>query len=178
MSRLFYKFLISSNLCKYKEMELVQDYDVETIIALDCSPKNVKLVELFMEFRKPLLIGGLLYTGPHLQIHSLVIGIDVDDEEGLDNEGGFNHQGKDFSGHDIDKVSDDINEEGTCDDDIVYAFSLKNPAQSIVIQNYPPIYMLSIDPNATHAFEFLKYPDIIRSHRLLPDSESEELTIG
>ncbi|KAH1032506.1 hypothetical protein J1N35_044680 [Gossypium stocksii] len=46
MSRLFYKFLVSSNLCKYTKMELVGDDDVETMIALYCSFRNVEPMEL------------------------------------------------------------------------------------------------------------------------------------
>lgn len=38
--------------------------------------------------------------------------------------------------------------------------------------------MLNIDPNVVHAFEFLEYLDIISSHRLAVNSESEELFVG
>lgn len=42
-----------------------------------------------------------MYNNPNLlQIHPLVISIDADGEEGLDNDGGSNHQGEDFSDSD------------------------------------------------------------------------------
>lgn len=41
MSRLFYKFSISSNPLKFTEMELVDDDDLDTVIAIYCSTGNV-----------------------------------------------------------------------------------------------------------------------------------------
>ncbi|KAK5839485.1 hypothetical protein PVK06_008281 [Gossypium arboreum] len=51
MSRLFYKFLVLSNPYKFTKMKLVDDEDVETIIALFCSIRNVNAesIELFAE---------------------------------------------------------------------------------------------------------------------------------
>ncbi|PPR83688.1 hypothetical protein GOBAR_AA37021 [Gossypium barbadense] len=148
-------------------MELVEDDDMEIMITLDCSPENVKLVELFME---------LVDVEPVQNVTPLNQQYEVEDpytkvpKASVDS--GFNHQGEDFSDLDIDEVPDDIDKEGTYDDDIVYAPLLENPAQSIVIRNDPSIYMLSVDLAAAHAFELLKYPDIIPSHRLVSDSKS------
>ncbi|PPD86654.1 hypothetical protein GOBAR_DD16410 [Gossypium barbadense] len=51
MSRLFYKFLVLSNPWKYTEMKLVDYEDVEIMIALYCSTRNVNAeqVELVAE---------------------------------------------------------------------------------------------------------------------------------
>lgn len=53
MSRLVYKFPILSNPCKYTKMELVDDEDVGTMIALYRSIRNVnaELVNLFAKLQ-------------------------------------------------------------------------------------------------------------------------------
>lgn len=39
-------------------------------------------------------------------------------------------------------------------------------ASGLVIRNEPLALMFSVDPYATHALEFIKYLDIVRSHIL------------
>ncbi|KAH1098096.1 hypothetical protein J1N35_015017 [Gossypium stocksii] len=122
-------------------MELVEDDDVETMIALYCSSGNVELVELSIEL--------------------------ADAEPG-----------EDFSNPDLDEVSNDIDEEGPDGDDNVYTFPLGNSTRGIVIRNDPLAYMLSVDPDAAYAFEFLEYLDIIPCYKLTTDFKSEELVVG
>ncbi|PPS05570.1 hypothetical protein GOBAR_AA15077 [Gossypium barbadense] len=113
-----------------------------------------------------------------LQIQPLVIGIDVYGEERLDNDSGFDYQGKDFSDLDLDEALDDIDHEDVDDDHNVYTFPLENSTGGIVIWNDPLAHILSVDLNVVHASEFLEYPDIIPSRMLRPDPELEDLAIG
>ncbi|PPE01737.1 hypothetical protein GOBAR_DD01237 [Gossypium barbadense] len=53
--------------------------------------------------------------------------------------------------------------------------SVGNPIRGIVIHNDLEAYMSIIDLDVTHAFEFLKYPDILPAHRLVADPEQYEL---
>ncbi|KAH1047471.1 hypothetical protein J1N35_038255 [Gossypium stocksii] len=73
-------------------------------------------------------------------------------------------KGEDFSDLDLNEVQDDINDEGTSDDDNVYAPPLRTSTHGIVIQNDTSTHMLSINHDVAHAFEFPKYPDIIPSY--------------
>ncbi|PPD85337.1 hypothetical protein GOBAR_DD17731 [Gossypium barbadense] len=49
MSKLFFKFPVSSNPIKFKEMKFVDDEDVETMVALCCRTRsvNAELIQLF-----------------------------------------------------------------------------------------------------------------------------------
>ncbi|KAH1114605.1 hypothetical protein J1N35_007983 [Gossypium stocksii] len=64
MSRLIYKFPVSSNIIKFTKMKLIDDEDIETMIVLYCSIRNVntKPVWLFVELTdvKPVLNVTLL----------------------------------------------------------------------------------------------------------------------
>ncbi|PPD78778.1 hypothetical protein GOBAR_DD24294 [Gossypium barbadense] len=54
ISKIFYKFLVSTNPVKFTEMELVDDEDVETMVALYCgneSDKNAP-IHLFAELAR------------------------------------------------------------------------------------------------------------------------------
>ncbi|KAK5774707.1 hypothetical protein PVK06_042563 [Gossypium arboreum] len=61
----------------------------------------------------------------HLKIQSVVIKIDVHGEDGSDNNDCFDYEGGDFSDPDVDEVPDDIDEEGTKDEN-VYASLVEN----------------------------------------------------
>lgn len=74
-------------------------------------------------------------------------------------------------------IPDDVDNKGVGDDDNVYTPLLGNSTSGIVIWNDPSTHMLSVDPNAVHVFEFLKYPNIIPSHRLASNLKSEELVV-
>ncbi|KAH1033835.1 hypothetical protein J1N35_046009 [Gossypium stocksii] len=116
--------------------------------------------------------------GPHLQIHSVVIDIDVDGDHGYDNNGYSRHEVEDYSDSDLNDVSDDIDDKGTNDDRNVKTASVDNTSRGIVIHNDLRAHIFVIDPDTTHAFEFLEYPDILLIHQLVVDSEQKELFVG
>ncbi|KAK5784391.1 hypothetical protein PVK06_038914 [Gossypium arboreum] len=55
MLRLFYKFLVSTDPLKFSEMELEDDDDLGTMIAIYCPPEieNPNSIKLFMEIAEP-----------------------------------------------------------------------------------------------------------------------------
>ncbi|KAK5775794.1 hypothetical protein PVK06_043736 [Gossypium arboreum] len=128
-------------------MELVDDDDVETMVALYCLPASIEPIELFAELANVEPVQNVtplnqqcgvedLYTNvPKASIHPLVIGTDADGEERSNNNGGSDHQGEDFSDLDLDKVSNDIEKEGADNNHNVYAPTLRNPTHGFVIQN-------------------------------------------
>lgn len=105
-----------------------------------------------------------------------MIGTDANGEEGLENDGHFDHEGAYFSDPNLNKVSNDINNEDANEGENVHAPSIKNSIHRIVIRNDPGAHMLSVDPNTTYALEFLEN-NIIPSHRLVTNSELKELYI-
>ncbi|PPD92880.1 hypothetical protein GOBAR_DD10176 [Gossypium barbadense] len=149
MPRLFYKFLVLPNPCKYTEIKLVNDENMETMIALYCSTRNMvtELVELFTELADVELIQNVTSLNQQYGIQ--------DPCEDLD----------------LDEVPNDINGNDANDDENVYAPSVRNPTRGIVIHNEPRTHMLSVDLDATHASEFLEYPNIIPSYWLAIDSK-------
>ncbi|KAK5783641.1 hypothetical protein PVK06_038153 [Gossypium arboreum] len=108
----------------------------------------------------------------------MVIDIDADSEEILDDDNDSNHKWEDFSDPDLDKVLDDNDDKDIDDDDNVDAPLLGNQTLGIVIHYCPSVYMLIIDPDVAHAYEFPKHLNIIPSHKLPPDSKLEELVAG
>ncbi|PPS05487.1 hypothetical protein GOBAR_AA15153 [Gossypium barbadense] len=84
----------------------------------------------------------------------------------------------DYSDSDLDDVSDDIDDKGANDDRNVKMSSVGKPSQGIMIRNDPGAHISIIDPDTTHAFEFLEYPDILLVHQLAVDSEHKELFVG
>ncbi|PPS12595.1 hypothetical protein GOBAR_AA08058 [Gossypium barbadense] len=140
-------------------MKLVDDEDVETIIALFCSIRNVNAesIELFAELADMEPVEN------------------VNGEKGPNNDGHSDHEGEDFSDPDLDEVLDDIENEGVDNDENVYDPSVENPTRGIFICNDSRAHMLSLDPDMAYASEFPKYLDIIPSHRLAVDFKSKEL---
>lgn len=103
-----------------------------------------------------------------------MIKIDVHGEDGSDNNDCFDYEGGDFSDPDVDEVPDDIDEEGTKDEN-VYAPLVENSSWGIIIHNDPKAHILNIDHHAAHASE---YPDIIPAHLMLANPKSKELFVG
>ncbi|MBA0867162.1 hypothetical protein Goshw_027842 [Gossypium schwendimanii] len=86
-------------------------------------------------------------------------------------------RGEDFSDPNVDNVLDDIDEERV-DDENDYAPSVRNLSHGIVIRNDLGAHMSIINPDVTHAFKILEYPDIIPAHLMLVDSELKNLFVG
>ncbi|PPD82817.1 hypothetical protein GOBAR_DD20246 [Gossypium barbadense] len=85
---------------------------------------------------------------------------------------------EDFSDPDIDEVPDNINDKDPEEVEDAHVPSFSNPSLGIILRNDPGGDMLSIDPDATHASEFLKYADIVPAHRSMSNSQLEELFVG
>ncbi|PPR96629.1 hypothetical protein GOBAR_AA24025 [Gossypium barbadense] len=102
-----------------------------------------------------------LNLGLYLQIHLIVIETSADGDDGFDNNDHFDHEIEDYKGPDLEKVLDDVDDECVNDD-----------------ENVIVAYMSIIDLDAAHASEFLKYPDLLSTYRLVANFECEELLMG
>ncbi|KAH1121518.1 hypothetical protein J1N35_004678 [Gossypium stocksii] len=145
MTKLFYKFPVSSNPIKFTKMELLDNDDVETMVALYCSPGS---------FDINLNIGYSNQYGGGLQIHPVIIGTDLLGEDGSDNNDCSDHEGKDFSDPDLKDVQDDINDEGQNDGND-HTLLVGNLSCGIVIRNDLGAYMSIVnldDPESKELF--------------------------
>ncbi|PPE00585.1 hypothetical protein GOBAR_DD02407 [Gossypium barbadense] len=175
-------------------MKLVDNEDVETMVTLYGQNRSghTEPIQLFTEFRerRRSSIRGFnidLNTTPvsenlnpslGLQIHPELIETDTDGEDRYDNHGPFDHEVEDYSDPDLDKVLDDINDEGTNDDGNVYASTIGNPSQGIIVCNDLGDHILIVDPDTIYAYEFPKYSDVLLAYQLVADPEREELFVG
>ncbi|PPD87356.1 hypothetical protein GOBAR_DD15706 [Gossypium barbadense] len=152
MTKLFYKFPISSNPIKFIQMELLDDDDVETMVALYCSlgRLNTKPIQLFAELVDEDPVEN--YDGK-LHIHLVIIETDALGKDGSNNNGCSDHECEDFSDPNLDNVPDDMNDEGLNDGND-HALLLENLSRGIIIRNDPGAHMSIVDPNAAHASEF------------------------
>ncbi|PPD70563.1 hypothetical protein GOBAR_DD32553 [Gossypium barbadense] len=101
MSKLFYKFLVSTGSLKFSDMELVDDDDdIATIITIYylLEIDNPRPVELF-----PVLAGP----------EPIQIVPPVNSDERSINEDQSHHDIEEFNGPDVDEVLEDIDDEGT-----------------------------------------------------------------
>ncbi|KAH1031860.1 hypothetical protein J1N35_044034 [Gossypium stocksii] len=149
ISKLFYKFLVSTDPIKFSKMELVDDEDVETIIAFYCgnrSDQNTP-IQLFAELagveptedlttlgeehgvQEPCIVAPISYVDSE----STICGIDIDfnvapdidvvGDDGYDNSDPCDHEVNSDSNFDVNEVSDDIDDEGVNDDGNINASS-------------------------------------------------------
>ncbi|KAK5802662.1 hypothetical protein PVK06_030275 [Gossypium arboreum] len=139
ISKLFYKFPVSTNPIKFTEMELVDDEDVEIMLmwspAENLTPFGeehevqdlcIVVPRAFVDRRLTIRRIHInpnappssenLNPGPHLQIHLVVIETDVDGDDGYDNNDPSNHEVEDDSDLDLDEVLSYIDAEGANDD--------------------------------------------------------------
>ncbi|PPS10024.1 hypothetical protein GOBAR_AA10624 [Gossypium barbadense] len=185
-------------------MELVDDEDVETMIALYCgngSDKNSPIhlfVELAgMEQNEDLTAYGeehateeLCVVAPisYVDSESTIRGIDIDlnvtpdidvvGDDGYNNSDLCDEEVDSDSDPDVDDVPDDIDDKDVTEDRNINASSVGNQKRRIMIHNNPGPYMSLIDPDAAHEAEFPEYPEILPAHRLAVNSEHEELLVG
>ncbi|PPD89550.1 hypothetical protein GOBAR_DD13500 [Gossypium barbadense] len=176
ISKRFYKFLVSTYPIKITEIELVNDEDVETIVALyylclvvpisyTDSQSTVHGIDIDLNVAP---VFDNQNPGPRLQLHPGVFETNVDGDYGYDNSDPFNH--KVYTDLDLDEVLDDIDDAGANDDGNVNEPLVGNLIRCIVIHSDHGAHMPLINPDATHAAEFLKYPDILPAHQLAVDS--------
>ncbi|PPD89378.1 hypothetical protein GOBAR_DD13662 [Gossypium barbadense] len=156
ISKIFYKFPVSTNPVKFVEMELVDDEDVETMVDLYCengSDKNAP-IHLFAELAE---------------------------ESGGEEEGGGNHWDEEVDSDgdpDVDDVPDDIDDEDVNNDEDINASLVGEQMWLILIHNNLGLHMSLIDLNAAYVAEFPEYPEIVYPHGLAVTSDDEELFIG
>ncbi|PPD82898.1 hypothetical protein GOBAR_DD20157 [Gossypium barbadense] len=187
ISKLFYKFPVSTNPIKFTEMELIDDENVKTMIALYCrnrSDQNV-LILLFAELagvettedftafgeehgaEESCMVAPISYVDSESTIRRIDIylnvapDINVVGDDRYDSSDPCDQEVDSDSDPDMDEVPDDIEDECVNDDGNI---------------NAP--HMLLMDPDAVHIVEFLEYPEILPSHWLAVDSDPEELFIG
>ncbi|PPR89570.1 hypothetical protein GOBAR_AA31114 [Gossypium barbadense] len=175
-------------------MKLVDDENVKTMVELYCQNQSLQTdsIKLFAEayVDKLSTIYGIdidlnappkfenLNSGPRLQIQFVMIETNVDGDYRYDNNSYSDYEVEDYSGPGLEEVTDDIDDKGASDDGNVNAFSVENSSQGIVIHNDLGAHMLIIEPDATHASEFLEYPNILPVHRLVTNPECKELFVG
>ncbi|PPD96200.1 hypothetical protein GOBAR_DD06769 [Gossypium barbadense] len=133
ISKLFYKFPISTDPIKFTEMEFIDDEYMETMAALYCGNRSNQntLIQLFAE---------LASVEPTEDTHSIsqstVRGIDIDLNAAPETDvvGGdvynisdpSNHEVDSDSDPDMDYVQDDIEDDGVIDDGNINASSIGN----------------------------------------------------
>ncbi|PPD77748.1 hypothetical protein GOBAR_DD25330 [Gossypium barbadense] len=189
ISKLFYKFPVSADPIKFTKMKLVDDEDVETMIALYCgnrSDQNAP-IHLFSELagveltedltaygeehgaQEPYKVAPILYVDSELTIRETDIDLNVAPNiDVVDSD----------SDPDVDKVPDDIDDEDVNDNGNINSSSVRNQIRRIVIHNNPGLHMSLIDPDAAHVVEFLEYPEILLAHQLAVNSNPEKLFVG
>ncbi|PPS01372.1 hypothetical protein GOBAR_AA19289 [Gossypium barbadense] len=185
-------------------MELVDDEDIETMIALYCgngSDKNAP-IHLFAELadmeknkdlttygeehgaQKPCVVAPISYVDSESTIRGIGINlnvtpdIDVVGDDGYDNSDPCDQKVDSDSDPDADDVPDDIDNEDVNDDRNINTSLMGNQMRRIVIHNNPWPNMSFIDPDEAHVAEFLEYPEILPAHRLAVNFEHEELLVG
>ncbi|PPS17661.1 hypothetical protein GOBAR_AA02913 [Gossypium barbadense] len=171
-------------------MELVDDEDVETMVALYCGTQSNQnpLIQLFAELageeptkdptslgeedgaQEPCMVVLISYIDSQSTIHRIDIDINVAPEINVVGDNVYhssdpsNHEVDSDSDPDVDEVPDDIDDEGVNDDGNVNASSIGNQIRRIVIHNNLETHISRIDPDVVHAAEFLEYPEILPAH--------------
>ncbi|PPD72208.1 hypothetical protein GOBAR_DD30896 [Gossypium barbadense] len=145
ISKIFYKFPVSTNPVKFVEMELVDDEDVETMVDLYCengTDKNAP-IHLFVELvgmeqnedvnafeeehraQEPWMVAPISY---------------VDSESTMGGIGGGDHWDEEVDSDgdpDVDDVPDDIDDEDVNNDEGINASSVGEQMRRILIHNNP-----------------------------------------
>ncbi|KAH1083227.1 hypothetical protein J1N35_022988 [Gossypium stocksii] len=204
ISKLFYKFPVSTNPIKFTEMELIDDKDMETMVTLYCgtwSNQN-KPIQLFVKLagveptEDPTPLGEedgaqelcMVVLISYVDSQSTIHGIDIDlnpapetnvvGNDVYHNRDLSDHEVYSDSGPDVDEVLDNIDNEDMNEDGNVNVSSVKNQIRRIVIHNNPGAHMSRINPDTEHAAEFSEYPEILPAHQMAICSDLEELFVG
>ncbi|KAH1114549.1 hypothetical protein J1N35_007927 [Gossypium stocksii] len=142
ISKLFYKFLVLTNPIKFTKIELVDDEDVETMVALYCANQNDQNapIQLFAKLAGVEPTEDPTPLGKEHEAQELCItvpistDIDLNAATKIDFVGDDVYNSCDLSDHevdsdsdpDVDEVPDDIDDEGVNDDRNVNASIVKN----------------------------------------------------
>ncbi|KAH1033239.1 hypothetical protein J1N35_045413 [Gossypium stocksii] len=178
ISKIFYKFPVSTDPIKFTEIELVDDEDVEIMVALYCQSNQNAPIHLFAELagveatedptplgeedgpQEPCMVVPISYVGSQSTIHGINIDLNAAPETDVVSDDVYhNSDPSDYevdidSDPDMDDFSDDIDDEGVNEDENINASSVGKQIRRIVIHNNPGAHMPRIDPDATHAAEF------------------------
>ncbi|PPD67526.1 hypothetical protein GOBAR_DD35595 [Gossypium barbadense] len=152
ISKLFYKFLVSTDTIKFTEIELTDDEDVETMIALYCGNRSNQNapIHLFAELagveqnedltaygeehgaQEPCMVAPISY----IDIESTIRGINIDfnvapdinvvGDDGYDSSDPCDQEVDNDSDPDVDEAPDDIDDEDVNDDENINASSIRN----------------------------------------------------
>ncbi|PPS06607.1 hypothetical protein GOBAR_AA14040 [Gossypium barbadense] len=161
-------------------MELVDDEDVETMIALYCgnqSDKNAP-IHLFAELasleqnenftaygeehgaKEPCMVAPISHVGSESTIRRIDINLNVTSDIYVVGDDGYDSS---------DPCDQEVDSDGYPNVDEI---------RRIVIHNNPVPHMLLIDPDAVHVAEFPEYLEILSTHWLTVNSSPEELFVG
>ncbi|PPD73219.1 hypothetical protein GOBAR_DD29856 [Gossypium barbadense] len=193
ISKLFYKFPVSTDPIKFTKIELVDDEDMETMIDLYCgnrSDQNAP-IQLFAELageeheaQEPYMVAPISYVDSESIIRGIDIdinvapNIDVVGDDGYNSSDPCDHKVDSDSDPNVDEVPDDIDDEDVNDDGNINTSSVRNQIRRIMTHNNPRAHMSLIDPDTVHVDEFPEYPGILPAHWLAVDSDPEELFMG
>ncbi|PPS12677.1 hypothetical protein GOBAR_AA07958 [Gossypium barbadense] len=185
-------------------MELVNDEDVEIMVALYCgtwSNQNAP-IQLFAELagieatedpialgeearaQEPCMMVLVSYIGSQSTIHGIDIDLNATPETVVVGDDVYHssdpsdHEVDSDNDPDVDEVPDDIDDKGVNKNGNVNMSLFGNQIRRIVIHNNPGAHMSRINPDAAHPAEFPKYPEILLTHWMVIYSYSEELFMG
>ncbi|KAK5793275.1 hypothetical protein PVK06_034417 [Gossypium arboreum] len=144
ISKLFYKFPVSKNPIKFTEIELVDNENVETIVALYCGNRSDQKspIQLFFELARVEPTEDLTPLGEEHGAQEQYMVAPISDP--------CNHEVNSDIDPDVDEVLDDIDDEDVNDEGNINASSVGNQIQCIVIHNNPRAHMSLIDPEILH----------------------------
>ncbi|PPR94198.1 hypothetical protein GOBAR_AA26469 [Gossypium barbadense] len=135
-------------------MELVDDEDVETMIALYCGNENDKNAPIH-------LFAELAGMEQNEYLTAYVVG-----DDGFDSSDPYDQEVDSDSDPDVDDVPDEIDDEDVNNDENINASSIGNQMRHIVIHNNPRPHISLINPDAAHVAKFPEYPEILSAHWL------------
>ncbi|PPD78044.1 hypothetical protein GOBAR_DD25045 [Gossypium barbadense] len=187
--KLFYKFPILTDPIKFTEMELVDDEDVETMIALYCGNRSDQNAptHLFTELagvepNEDLTAYGEEHGAQELCMVAPISYVDSESTiRGIDTDLNVAHDidlVNSDSDPDVNEIPNDIDDEYVNDDENINASLVVNQIRHIVIHNNLEPHMSLIDLDATHIVEFSEYPEILPAHWLAVNFDPKELFVG
>ncbi|PPD76886.1 hypothetical protein GOBAR_DD26176 [Gossypium barbadense] len=169
-------------------MELVDDEDVETMIALYCgTATSVEATEdptpLGEEdgVEAPCMVVPVSYVDSQSPIHGINIDLNATSETDVVGDDVYyssdpvDYEVDSESDPDADEVPDDIDDECVNEDGNVNASSVGKQIRRIVIHNNLGAHMSRIDPDAAQAAEFLEYPEIPHAYRMGVYSDPDDV---
>ncbi|PPS11983.1 hypothetical protein GOBAR_AA08665 [Gossypium barbadense] len=171
-------------------MELVNDEDVETMVALYYGTRSNQntLIQLFAKLagvgatKDPTLLSeeegaqescmvvSISCIDSQLTIQGIAIDLNATPETDVVSDDVYrssdpsNHKVDNESDPDVDEVPYDIDDDDVNEDGNVNASSFGNQIRRIVIPNNLGAHISRIEPDAGHSAEFSEYPKILHAH--------------